>query len=191
MSSAASPEETPVEDASTDHADGGSSNSLTQGEIIFVTLLSFVVLLACILGTYALCRRHQKQKQQIDQKDDAQRLTSDGQGTDIVDIEASGSLDHQGGDAENGKIIPRETSQHPVSGGPLLRRASVESNRNVKKMKIQGSRRATMDGEGSRHANMGALGSNVSSRYKHAAIEHMNQISQTGRHESSERRGTL
>lgn len=186
MSSAVSPEETP-DDASPAPSDGGSSKQFTQGEIIFATLLSFVVLIAVILAIYAVYI-HRKNPL-IDLKDADQRRPSHGEGTEISCVVGcdAGAIDHHVDDAENG-------SDRNFHHGPGSRRGSMESNGSDVKKSRQ-VRRSSTDGsygmipqqqgvESGRRASMGALGGpNVSRQYKLAAIQHMNQISQTGRHD--------
>eukprot|EP00581_Thalassiosira_minuscula_P016634 CAMPEP_0183725170 /NCGR_PEP_ID=MMETSP0737-20130205/19665_1 /TAXON_ID=385413 /ORGANISM="Thalassiosira miniscula, Strain CCMP1093" /LENGTH=177 /DNA_ID=CAMNT_0025956017 /DNA_START=166 /DNA_END=699 /DNA_ORIENTATION=+ len=177
MSSDAAPGETPADDASSDLGHGGSSVPLTQGEIIFVTIMSFVVVLAIALGAYAVCRH--RRKKQMPEKEEIKRRASEGQGTDIlVDLEGSGSMDQEGGD------IPLVKFQD-------IRRASADSNGNDTKSNRE--RRATIESEGSnrlsssgrapRRPSQCTIGTNVSMNYKAAAIEHMNAITQTGRHD--------
>mmetsp|Transcript_1718 Transcript_1718/g.3670 ORF Transcript_1718/g.3670 Transcript_1718/m.3670 type:complete len:189 (-) Transcript_1718:258-824(-) len=188
MSTDASPEETPIDASPNNPDDGGSSLQLTQGEIIFATLLSFVVLVAVILGIYVIYMH--RRNQLMDQKDAGQRRPSHGQGTVtscVVDGD-TGAIDHQVDNAENGN------SDRNSSHGPGSRRAIIDSNGSGMKNIRQGNhRRATVDGSGSngmtlggessRRASISSGAPTVPSHYKLAAIEHMNLISQTGRHD--------
>lgn len=200
MSSNASPEETPVDsppESGAGAGDGGNSKHLTQGEIIFVTLLSFVIVVVIVWGAYEFHRR--RKRQQTDQKEDEQRRAS-AEGLDmeitVTDPEIKGLTN--GGDAEN-KAMRENPGSQAWDGnrrGTLesndsdakmnrgsSRRASWESNGSEGKMGRNGSRRGSMDSGPNRRSTLGSVGSNVSSNYKLAAIDHMNQISQAGRHD--------
>lgn len=189
MSSADSPPEATV-DASPIPDDGGSSKHLTQGEIIFVTILSFLVVLAVSLAIYAIFFQNRKRQQQLDQE--KANNAGGGQGTEIVvDIEANnGAMGQKANGAENnGREIQRS-----ASSGAIPRRASEDSNggggRRPRRSTLdhtprsssidRGPRRATTEGP-VRRTTVTSMGTNVSSHYKLAAIEHMNQISQAGR----------
>lgn len=189
MSTPSSPEEEFAVDASVDPAsDGGNSSGLRQGEIIFVTMLSFFVLLGIIMGTYAMWRHRRRKEVEQKEADERQR-------TDLtIDIEA-GEMHIKGGDSEKtsrrDSLSQQDSERHSRRGS---RRASEDSSNgrgNIQRY----NRRATveigsghgMDGtrppERHRRATMSSLGSNVSAGYKLAAIDHMNQISQSGVHE--------
>ena len=121
------------------YSDDLDSPWLTQGEIVFVTLLAFVVLLALIMGIYVVCRTRSNE-------DEAQHQAVDGhRASFVVDIEVTETPK----DGEDGRLLalsppaPCVEGRHPAAEG------------------------------GAPH---------VSKRYKLAAIDHMNQISQTGRH---------
>lgn len=176
MSSAASPEETP-NDASSDPGYGGSSMQLTQGEIVFATLLSFVVLVAIVLALYTYYI-HRKPKQPMDAT-----------GTEIsciVDCDANAKDEADNVRGVNGFGRRRSSME---SGSTDIRRGSMDDNDGFGNR--GGPRRTTTDSigingargngtESDRRASCSALGPNVSRQYKQAAIEHMNQISQTG-----------
>mmetsp|Transcript_20890 Transcript_20890/g.37469 ORF Transcript_20890/g.37469 Transcript_20890/m.37469 type:complete len:185 (+) Transcript_20890:3-557(+) len=181
MSSATTPEEeelpTAAEAGTTsprNPSDGGTSKHFTQGEIVFVTLVSFIILLALVMGTYT-CWRHRRKK-----NSQTTNPNNNGQGGDDIemDMEISGAS-HD----EKVKIITREFLLPPENrnrnnNSPTPRRiASTDSHR----------RRSTVESDGSngdkrkRRMSHSSGTSSVSSQYKLAAIEHMNQISQAGR----------
>lgn len=141
MSSTASPDESAV---AVSYRDDDDSSWLTKGEIVFVTLLAFVVLLALILGIYTVCTR--REEGATTPESEAQHRSADGQrAAFVVDIEVTETPP----DGEHGKLLapspppPRTKGHHSA-------------------------------------AEVGAP--HVSNRYKRAAIDHMNQISQAGRH---------
>eukprot|EP00584_Thalassiosira_punctigera_P003575 CAMPEP_0172532764 /NCGR_PEP_ID=MMETSP1067-20121228/5697_1 /TAXON_ID=265564 ORGANISM="Thalassiosira punctigera, Strain Tpunct2005C2" /NCGR_SAMPLE_ID=MMETSP1067 /ASSEMBLY_ACC=CAM_ASM_000444 /LENGTH=200 /DNA_ID=CAMNT_0013317317 /DNA_START=33 /DNA_END=635 /DNA_ORIENTATION=+ len=166
-------------------ADGGSSKHFTQGEITFVTLMSFVVVLAGLIATYVACRRRRKRKNEL--------VQLEGTGKDVaLDMEANIAMVH----LETANII---SQRHDGGGGPPLsrppsrRRSSSMERRGSMESGGQGGRRrstaeSSSDGEydtkrALRKMRRASNGSSVSSTYKQAAIDHMNQISQAGRHD--------
>ena len=174
-------------------ADGGTSKALTQGEIVFVTLLSFVVLVAICVGAYLYYRRKTRANEQfINNKSNNNSEVGGGSahqqqqqqqlGTEItvVDIENNGQLalpmnTTEGGAAVANPIHRRCTLDSTGSGAPpnKSRRPSMESDHSGSLGPLVQPRRASQS----------SMGSNVSANYKLAAIEHMNQISRNGRHD--------
>ena len=171
---------------------GGTSKALTQGEIVFVTLLSFVVLVAICVGAYLYYRRKTRANEQfINNKSNnnsevggssAHQQQQQQLGTEItvVDIENNGQLalpmnTTEGGAAVADPIHRRYTLDSTGSGAPpnKSRRPSMESDHSGSLGPLVQPRRASQS----------SMGSNVSANYKLAAIEHMNQISRNGRHD--------
>lgn len=173
-------------DPATAHSsnDGGFSVSkMTDGEVALVAFLSFVVILVIAFSIYAVTRRRRNLRQ-IQQKE-AALPEQDPEEMPICVIEMDERpLDRQSSQLVNNSL--HGSSQHGSDGGPIgdnswhsrgSRRGSIGSN--------AGNRRASIDSTSSgyrRRDSMNSMGSNVSKQYKFAAIDHMNQISQAGKH---------
>ena len=195
MSSPSAPEDAP-DDAlpSYENFDGGSSKKLTQGEIILVTVLSFIVVVTAFVVSYIIyVRRARKQRPLMESKEEP-RSSSNGQlpATEIpFAIDCETTAGGGGGGTTTDRL--RTTDDAAEDGGPShnqddgdrqsRRRSSNYSDRSER-------RRSSHDSDASnnemrptvaRKSSIGSIGSNVSNNYKLAAIEHMNQISQAGR----------
>mmetsp|Transcript_9849 Transcript_9849/g.20821 ORF Transcript_9849/g.20821 Transcript_9849/m.20821 type:complete len:184 (-) Transcript_9849:70-621(-) len=182
MSSATTPEEEELptaaeaETSPRNPTDGGTSMHFTQGEIVFLTLLSFIVLLALVMGTYTYWRHRRKKNRQATNPNDNGRG-----GADIeMNMETFGAS-HD----EKVKIITQECSLPPENG----KNNNISTSRRSASMDSHNRRRSTVESDGSigdkrkRRMSDRSGTSSVSSHYKLAAIEHMNQISQAGRHD--------
>ena len=171
-------EPTPDNSASPEAGTGGSSKQLTQGEVVFVTLLTLLLVAAIALAAYFVWQRKHR-------ADGQKNFNDSGQGTDI-DTEA-GALDTVNEEENN------NTDDDPLSNslhGPGTRRGSIGSNEsevNTKRTTVRRASTCSSAGSGggggaSRRLSTGSVCSNVSSNYKLAAIDHMKQqIPQTGR----------
>eukprot|EP00984_Skeletonema_dohrnii_P000551 scaffold177_cov113-Skeletonema_dohrnii-CCMP3373.AAC.5 len=137
--------------------DGGSSIGLTQGEIIFVTLACFVVVIASIFAIYSMYKKR-KQAKSARQNNN---ITSPAVMSPTITI-GNGS------------------DQYPATnvGNSMLSRESIARHNNEER-----NRRATVDtvdstgGKKSRRSSTGSAGSNVSNQYKVAAINQMRRMS--------------
>lgn len=170
-------------------ADGGTSKPLTQGEIIFVTVMSFVVTLALGLGAYAYFQRRKNKKRQQQQKANQQRRASDPATTDMV-IDIEGLADHRdvaaavgcaGDDDAAAAAARRNNSLHAQRSAPTMQ-SELSRNGSLGKVKSKasaGPRRVTMEDRAMDRGTV-TVGSDVPNHYKRAAIEHMNQLSHAG-----------
>ncbi len=137
--------------------DGGSSIGLTQGEIIFVTLACFVVVIAAIFAIYSVYKKRRQAKS-------AQRNNSITRPNVMSPAIAMGNgMEHPAADINN-SIVSRESIRNK-SG------YATDEER---------TRRTTFDsvnstgGKQMRRASTGSL--NVSKQYKVAAINQMRRM---------------
>ena len=205
MSSSSAPEDAP-DDALPpyENFDGGSSKKLTQGEIILVTVLSFVVVVTAFVVSYMIYVRRARKWRPLMESKAEPRSSSNGQlvATEIplaINCEAAAG----GGGTTTDRL--RTTDDAAEDGGPSRnqddgdrqsRRRSSASDASNNEMRPTVSRNRSERRRGSnasdasnnemrptvsRKSSIGSIGTNVSSHYKLAAIEHMNQLSQAGR----------
>ncbi len=139
--------------------DGGSSIGLTQGEIIFVTLACFVVVIAAIFAVYSVYKKRRQAKS-------AQRNNSMTRAAVMSPAIAMGNgMEHPPSDINN-SMVSRES----------IRNKSGYATDEERK------RRSTLDsvvsnaGKQSRRASTGSAGLNVSKQYKVAAINQMRRM---------------
>ena len=204
MSSSSAPEDALEALPSYENFDGGSSKKLTQGEIILVTVLSFVVVVTAFVISYIIYVRRARKWRPIMESKAEPRSSSNGQlaAKEIplaIDCEtAAGGGGGRGGGTTTDRL--RTTDDTAEDGGPShnqddgnrqSRRRSHNQNDGDRQSRRRSSncsdrserRRSSnaSDASNSRKSSVNSTGSNVSSHYKLAAIEHMNQISQAGR----------
>mmetsp|Transcript_20848 Transcript_20848/g.32646 ORF Transcript_20848/g.32646 Transcript_20848/m.32646 type:complete len:164 (+) Transcript_20848:165-656(+) len=130
--------------------DGGSSVGLTQGEIIFVTLACFVVVIASIFAIYSVYKRRRQANKSI---------------TTPPAAVMSPAI-----------AIGNGTEQFPTSdvNNSMVSRESIEErNRRATLDSVESA-----GGKKARRASTGSAGSNVSKQYKVAAINQMRRMSE-------------
>ena len=88
--------------------DGGSSKKLSQGEIIFVTVLTFIIFLALILGIYCYIQRKKRKSQEESQ------IVADGSNKELKEEQAPASVIDIGG-------VHQHSSHHGGSNHPSSR----------------------------------------------------------------------
>ena len=131
--------------------DGGSSVGLTQGEIIFVTLACFVVVIAFIFAIYSVYKKRRARQQN-------NHITT----PTMSPVIAKGNGMDQYPTAD---VADNINNRGYSTDEERNRRASIES------VDSKGGKR-------SRRSSAGSAGSNVSNQYKVAAINHMRRMSE-------------
>jgi len=130
--------------------DGGSSVGLTQGEIIFVTLACFVVVIAFIFAIYSVYKNRRARQNNNITTPTMSPVIAKGNGMDqYPTADVADNINNRGYSTDEERN----------------RRASIES------VDSKGGKR-------SRRSSAGSAGSNVSNQYKVAAINHMRRMSE-------------
>ena len=121
-----SAEEQVVDDINNDLPidDGGSSKKLSQGEIIFVTVLSFIVFLALILGVYCYIQRKKRKSQEAEVAVDESKELKEQAPASVIDIggppSSSGVHQHSShGDSSHHRQQERRKSTRRSSNGSI------------------------------------------------------------------------
>mmetsp|Transcript_10058 Transcript_10058/g.23518 ORF Transcript_10058/g.23518 Transcript_10058/m.23518 type:complete len:183 (-) Transcript_10058:550-1098(-) len=174
----------PSEDQLADVDSGGSSSGLTQGERIFVSLLTLFVAFVLLLATYAVCTRRRAKRAQKKAHEMALQRRSlglaneGGLGNGMAHSTPDGDLPAFGGRPRQG----RSSSTGDIAADGSRQMASKSWHGTKSK-----SSRSLTDGNHGRRrsSSAGRAGGNVSKKYRLAAINHMNEISATGRHGGS------
>lgn len=130
------------------------TDAFTSGEIIFVTILVSIIAIAVGLAIRSILQRQREKRREIE--------------TAAVNQEIAVATVEMGTDDDYG--------DNPAIGGPS-RRISIDSTHSVHSV------RSGRVGGYSRKDSSTSLASRVSTDYKFAAIDHMNQIAQRGRHD--------
>ncbi len=131
--------------------DGGSSVGLTQGEIIFVTLACFVVVIASIFAIYSVYKKRRQANKSITAPPAAAVMSPA--------IAIGYGTEHFPTSDVNNSMVSRESIEE------RNRRATLDS------VESTGGKKA-------RRASTGSAGSNVSKQYKVAAINQMRRMSE-------------
>ena len=171
----------PLDSTGGDHNsvyDGDSSGSwwtLTQGDVVFVTLACFVIVSVAIFAAYAAYRRNRRNIDYFDDDD----LPRDYREMDCNYTNYNNLI-------EDKKFMMSEEVEQPnlfsshaiVDAGNERGRRSSSSWRDSRRRSVDsaGSRRSCRS-LGSHPDLFGSMGSNVSNQYKLAAIDHMRQVS--------------
>lgn len=135
--------------------DGGSSIGLTQGEIIFVTLACFVVVIASIFAIYSVYKKRRQAKS-------AQRNNSITTAVTSPAIAMGNGMEQYPASDVNNSMVSRESIRHNKDE-ERSRRATIESA-------------VSTGGKQSRRASTGSVGLNVSKNYKVAAMNQMRRM---------------
>lgn len=144
--------------------DGGSSLGLTQGEIIFVTLACFVVVIASIFALYSVYkkRRQAKSAQQNNS------FTTPAVMSPAIAM-GNGMEQYPASDVNNSMVfrepIRNEGAYATATGEEKNRRATLDSVVSTGGKKVN------------RRATTGSVGLNVSKQYKVAAMNQMRRMS--------------
>ena len=140
-----------------------TSSKLSQGEIIFVTILSFVIFLSIILGIYMYIRR-KRLKAEAALKEQQRLQDENNKPTFVIDCP---NVESQMNSNNSGRQQQQRRGSQSSAGTNSNHGNSSHQHR-------QQERR-----QSTRRSSNGSIGS-VNSNYKKAAIDHMNQISSTG-----------
>jgi hypothetical protein len=174
---------------------GGSSSLLTKGEMAFVSVLSLVVCVSIFVACYVVYRRRRPKPSSSPPPDvSIERAIESGMTstTKTMEGEATGGrgASRMPSSELAGRVVdspPRHSSSRSSSrtrrpsnaasvGGGISRRGSEDLLRDVSGHHIEGRSNPK------RRLTTGSIGSNVvSTKYKLAAIDHMNQMSVAGR----------
>jgi hypothetical protein len=155
--------------------DGGSSAGLTQGEIIFVALACFVVVIAAIFAIYTVFMK--RRRPEADVKTSARQNTTTYSPAENSPVNSS----------EKGISSNLDQYPAPDAGNSMSHESSWRNNRRCSTDSDRNRRRGSMntvdstgssDGKKSRRSSMGSGGSNVSNQYKVAAINQMRRMSE-------------
>ena len=103
--------------------DGGSSKKLSQGEIIFVTVLSFIVFLALMLSIYCYIQRKKRKSQEAEVLVDEGKELKEQAPASVIDIggpSSSGVHQHSShGDSSHHRQQERRKSTRRSSNGSI------------------------------------------------------------------------
>jgi hypothetical protein len=146
------------------------SSALTPGDVIFVTILVIAVVLAVGFAIRSvLQKRKQSREEQEALKNQAMETVQVEMGSDLAIDNLFGIDAQQGEEGFTDRVVR-------TGGRRGSRRASMES--------IASGYSTRSSGSGYHRRDSGiSLSSRVSNDYKFAAMEHMNRIAQTGRHD--------
>jgi hypothetical protein len=152
------------------------SRSYTPGEITFVSILSFAVIAVIGVAVYVwITKRRRNAEEKAAAEANNKETTAPTQRISTQD--ASCIIEMEAGVLDRYCTVP--TGTMPRRGSHLS--SGMDSQLSGSEgMSRHSSRRSSMDPN--RRGSLNSLTSNVSSEYKLAAMEHMNQISQSGRH---------
>jgi len=140
-----------------------TSSKLSQGEIIFVTILSFVICLSILLGIYMYIRR-KRLKAEAALKEQQRLQDENNKPTFVIDCP---NVESQMNSNNSGRQQQQRRGSQSSAG-------TNSNHGNSSYQHRQQERR-----QSTRRSSNGSIGS-VNSNYKKAAIDHMNQISSTG-----------
>ena len=100
--------------------DGGSSKKLSQGEIIFVTVLSFIVFLALILSIYCYIQRKKRKSQEAEVALDESKELKEQAPASVIDVGPSSAHQHSShGDSSHHRQQERRKSTRRSSNGSI------------------------------------------------------------------------
>ena len=100
--------------------DGGSSKKLSQGEIIFVTVLSFIVFLALILSIYCYIQRKKRKSQEAEVAVDESKELKEQAPASVIDVGPSSVHQHSShGDSSHHRQQERRKSTRRSSNGSI------------------------------------------------------------------------
>jgi hypothetical protein len=134
------------------------TNSFTSGEIIFVTILVSIIAIAVGLAIQSILQRRRESRREKEMASQQMAVTTVEMGAD------------------------EDYTDAPIQMGPS-RRISMDSTSSGRSGPVY-TKRESGGGYGySRKDSSTSLASRVSADYKFAAIDHMNEIAQRGRHD--------
>ena len=100
--------------------DGGSSKKLSQGEIIFVTVLSFIVFLALMLSIYCYIQRKKRKSQEAEVAVDESKELKEQAPASVIDVGPSSVHKHSShGDSSHHRQQERRKSTRRSSNGSI------------------------------------------------------------------------